>query len=877
MNTFLTQFAADLPFSLDDFQRDGCAAVEAGTGGLVCAPTGAGKTVVGEFAVALALHQGLKCFYTTPIKALSNQKFHDLTETYGEEAVGLLTGDDSINGAADIVVMTTEVLRNMIYAESTALDRLGYVVMDEIHYLADRSRGAVWEEVLLNLRDSVSVIGLSATVSNAEEFGEWMRSVRGDTQVIVSEVRPVPLTQFMIANRQLYPMLRGTHTGDDVRPARPKPNPQLVKATKRVTRAKPLGRPQLIELLRSHGMLPAIDFIFSRAGCDGAVAQCQRAHVVLTNPEEQAEIAAIVDAGVADIPREDLDVLQFSRWRSALIHGFAAHHAGLLPAFKHIVEQCFVRGLIKMVFATETLALGINMPAKTVVLEKLVKYNGEAHVDLTPGEYTQLTGRAGRRGIDTKGNAVVEWEPELDVYAVVELASTRTYPLMSTFAPGYNMSVNLLATVGYTQAKRLIEMSFAQFQADRGVVELRRQLDGLARDVDVARTALDEEIAASEVTEDEVRDYLGLIGELSALERKATRDGAKAVNAEITAVLKRLTVGEVIALPGKKRPVRAVVVEPAKRAGNPRRKIVTETGWIGWVGPDDLAAAPVPIGRMRLDKSMSPKRAVARGFHNQRFPAPKKVTTRAPKLYRKEIDSLRASVRAHAVHQCGQREELLGFARVVEKAEANYERIRSRIDAATNSLGLAFEHIIEVLGELGYVDNHTVTDLGAQLALIHNEADLLIAECVKDRVWEGLDPAELAGTVSTVVFESRGEGRATPQFGSAAMGAAIEATHDTHRRLQKLVLSHNLPPLPEMDAAFAQAMHQWTAGAPLAYALAAAAASGAEITAGDFVRWARRVVDTLEQIAKASAHPDLTHTARQAIGAIRRGVVALGN
>lgn len=430
--THLDSFTAALPYPLDEFQVKGCQAVENGHGVLVCAPTGAGKTIVGEFAVSLALSRGTKCFYTTPIKALSNQKYHDLVEEHGEEAVGLLTGDVSINSDAEIVVMTTEVLRNMIYAESAALDRLTHVVMDEIHFLADASRGAVWEEVILNLADHVSIIGLSATVSNSEEFGDWLSTVRGDTTVIVSEHRPVPLDQWMMLGRKIYPLFEPESGGqvnaelerriqrleagdtDDGRAdyksgkgfrarARHKGGGRSEfhgkgrgrsGAAREQDRYRPLGRPEVLKVLQSQDMLPAITFIFSRAGCDGALYQCLRSRMVLTSQEEAQQIKDIVDAGVEGIPEEDLQVLDFKRWREALSRGFAAHHAGMLPAFRHIVEDLFVRGLVRAVFATETLALGINMPARTVVLEKLIKFNGEAHVDLTPGQYTQLTGRS---------------------------------------------------------------------------------------------------------------------------------------------------------------------------------------------------------------------------------------------------------------------------------------------------------------------------------------------------------------------------------------------------------------------------------------------------------------------------------------------------
>ncbi|HWN27377.1 MAG TPA: DEAD/DEAH box helicase, partial [Actinomycetospora sp.] len=446
----LGRFAAQLSFELDDFQRRSCLALEQGHGVLVCAPTGAGKTVVGEFAVHLALARGQKCFYTTPIKALSNQKYADLVERHGADAVGLLTGDAAINGSAPVVVMTTEVLRNMLYAESPALEGLAYVVMDEVHYLADRFRGAVWEEVILHLPEHVQIASLSATVSNAEEFGDWLVTVRGDTTVVVDETRPVPLWQHMVVGHRMFDLFAEERRGGQ---AALKVDPTLVRAVAEVDRGpsirggrartgppqrgrpgdrrggpgragppgrggtsgfRPPSRVDVIERLDAAGLLPAITFIFSRAGCDAAVTQCVRAGLRLTGPDDVAVIREVVERRTAGLPDADLEVLGYWEWRDGLERGVAAHHAGMLPAFKETVEELFVRGLVRAVFATETLALGINMPARTVVLEKLVKYNGEAHVELTPGEYTQLTGRAGRRGIDVEGHAVVLWAPGVD-------------------------------------------------------------------------------------------------------------------------------------------------------------------------------------------------------------------------------------------------------------------------------------------------------------------------------------------------------------------------------------------------------------------------------------------------------------------------------
>ena len=508
----LADFAGQLAFRLDPFQVRACHALERGHGVLVCAPTGAGKTVVGEFAVHLALAAGQKCFYTTPIKALSNQKYSDLVRRYGSERIGLLTGDQSINGDAPVVVMTTEVLRNMLYAGSDTLRALAYVVMDEVHFLADRMRGAVWEEVILHLAEDVRLVSLSATVSNAEEFGGWIKTVRGDTTVVVDEHRPVPLWQHMLVGKRLFDLFDyDSHTDGPGRQHRVDPELTRHIANRREADRltdwqprrhgrrdgprgggarlnRPPSRPDVIATLDREGLLPAIAFIFSRAGCDAAVKQCLRSPLRLTGEVDRARIAEVIDRRCGDLADADLAVLEYYEWREGLLRGLAAHHAGMLPVFRHTVEELFTAGLIKAVFATETLALGINMPARTVVLEKLVKFNGEQHLPLTPGEYTQLTGRAGRRGIDVEGHAVVIWNPQdstAEPAEIAGLASTRTFPLRSSFAPSYNMTINLVSQLTPAAARALLERSFAQYQADRSVV-------GLVRGVERGEKMLDE-------------------------------------------------------------------------------------------------------------------------------------------------------------------------------------------------------------------------------------------------------------------------------------------------------------------------------------------------------------------------------------------------
>ncbi|MET0480024.1 MAG: DEAD/DEAH box helicase [Mycetocola sp.] len=527
----LDAFRAKQRFDLDPFQLEACASVEAGNSVLVAAPTGAGKTIIAEFAIYAAMQRTRsKVFYTAPMKALSNQKFNELVAEYGAESVGLLTGDTNINARARIVVMTTEVLRNMLYADSDLLADLAYVIMDEVHYLADRFRGAVWEEVIIHLPQEVRMVSLSATVSNAEEFGDWLQAVRGHTEVIVSEERPVPLDQHVLMRGKLIDLFAAPSLAETN-----SVNPELVRMAqfggrspnskqyndvsrynaKRGQRTQQrVDRAQVVELLDEHHLLPAIFFIFSRVGCDQAVTQVLRSGIRLTEAHERDEIRQIVEERCSALQDEDLAVLGYWEWLEGLERGIAAHHAGMLPAFKEVVEELFRRKLVKAVFATETLALGINMPARTVVLEKLEKFNGEARVPITPGEYTQLTGRAGRRGIDVEGHAVIAWQEGLHPQSVASLASRRSYPLNSSFKPTYNMAANLIDQFGRERTREILESSFAQFQADRAVV-------GMARKVREQENSLAKYREAMTCHLGDFAEYASIRRELTDLERKS--------------------------------------------------------------------------------------------------------------------------------------------------------------------------------------------------------------------------------------------------------------------------------------------------------------------------------------------------------------------
>ena len=903
------EFANLYPFGLDGYQLDACRELASGSGVLVAAPTGAGKTVVGEFAVFLAVEHSRKCFYTTPIKALSNQKYHDLVDRYGADRVGLLTGDSSINAEAQIVVMTTEVLRNMIYAGSPTLGNLGYVVMDEVHYLADRFRGPVWEEVILGLAESVQIVALSATVSNVEDFGEWLRTVRGDFAVVVSERRPVPLFQHVLVGRKLYDLFDGVAPTAMEEPAQraAKVNRELLRVSKgeasrvRDDARRPRGRSGRGKQVHSQGsgafggaasskfasrqtsrgevaisldradLLPAIYFIFSRVGCDAAVRQVYDAGITLTNRAEAALLGDIADKHVSGLSAADLDALGFERFREALMAGVAAHHAGQLPAFKAIVEEGFSTGALKLVFATETLALGINMPARTVVIEKLVKYNGESHVDITPGEYTQLTGRAGRRGIDVEGHAVVLWQSGMDPRAVAGLASRRTYPLKSSFKPTYNMAVNLMATLGRERARDLLNQSFAQFQTDKSVVQSAR----VGRKVQADLTAAHE---AVECHLGDFMEYARLRDEISRLEAyssKARRqEAADAVADSITQLLQ----GDIVHLPRQGWSVVLRVGQKAGKHAQPWVQVISTDHTVLKLEPHDLRGPLQPVGRVRVPRDFSlrerkDRRSLLTAMSNkieQHDPDIPDTAIPSDEDTAQEIRRLRKELAAHPCHECPERELHAVEAAKIIRLEREAQRMEAAITGQANSLGIQFDRVCAVLEELGYLDGDELTDAGRMLRRIYNELDLVAAECVRRDVFAGLTPPQLAAVLSTLLYESRpSRDAALPRMPDAASERAQSELRGVWREVGQLERKHKRDRGREPDIGFAEAAWRWASGQDLAKVL-----RNGDLSAGDFVRWVRQVIDLAGQLATAVGPGDLRRTCREAADAVRRGVVA---
>src|SRR5437867_4323421 len=504
VDTLVDEFAATLPFPLDAFQREAIEKLDHGRGGVpVSAPTSSGKTVVAEYAIFRALREGAKVLYTTPLKALSNQKYHDFVREHGERAVGLVTGENTINDGAPIVVMTTEILRNLIYEDPGRLDLVRYVVLDEVHYIDDFPRGSVWEEIVIQAPLTIKLVGLSATIGNYREIADWMAENRGGMETVFHDVRPVELKMWLAINNRLYPLFKGDGGIDQRTWSKAA---QEEEASYRIGGYRGLPSNDLlhvIEQLRGLEMLPAIYFIFSRRGCREALQRCAYHDLDLTTAAEKEAIDRVAAERLQGLKDPDEEAL-FRRMLDAhlLRRGLAEHHAGLLPYHKEMVEELFQRGLIKVVFATETLSLGINMPARGVVVSSFTKFDGVNFSTLTTGELTQLMGRAGRRGIDVIGHGVILKEADVEVGTIYEVAMGPTLVVESKFLPSYNMALNLLRVYTPAEAEALMQRSFGQFQKRLAASDAGERLANVREQLADARRMWDDpEISLEDVAQ----------------------------------------------------------------------------------------------------------------------------------------------------------------------------------------------------------------------------------------------------------------------------------------------------------------------------------------------------------------------------------------
>ncbi len=837
---------------------------------LVAAPTGSGKTVVAEHAVALALASGRKCFYTAPIKALSNQKFSDLRRELGDEQVGLLTGDHSINAGAPVVVMTTEVLRNMVYAGSAALDGLGWVVLDEVHFLQDAYRGPVWEEVLVHTPRGIGFVCLSATVSNAEELGDWIEALRGPTDTVIEHRRPIRLDPVMLvgdrsAEREhLVPLL--VH-------GRPNPEGHRFDVDRPMQRGGPRGRPrsrfftprriETVERLDEEGLLPAIYFIFSRNGCNEAARSAMTAGLRLTDAAERTRIRQLAEHRTRALSDEDLDVLGYDTWLTTLEAGCAAHHAGMIPAFRETVEDCFNEGLLKVVFATETLALGINMPARSVVIERLSKYNGEGHEFLSPGQFTQLTGRAGRRGLDDSGSAVVLWSPFASFDQVATLAASREFPLSSSFRPTYNMTANLVDRYDRDTAHEVLSRSFAQFQADRAVVRLEAR-----------RARLQDELAAlTDVAPDRATEVFDVEGYAAAQEAlRRARRAARGSRRDIEDSLVRLRPGDVVERSNAKGAQLLVVLAVSHRRGGAVKVRATSTaGRPISLDPGNVDAPLRPLAHVDLPVPHQPQDP---GYRRQAAQVLRRVNRKrldrdgGPAAARDELAAARDAVESHPLHDHPDREQLLAGLHGISRLRDELARMDKEMDRRGSGLVRRFESVLAVLERTGHVEDWSLTPSGERLRRIYHECDLLLSLALGEGLFDGLSDAEVAALASCCTYEHRSSEPAPPPLlPSAELRTRVERLDTLAQELNRIEGAHKVPPTRLPEPGFAAAAWSWAAGQDLHLIL------DEDLTGGDFVRNVRQLVDLLRQLAEVAPHEDTRAAARRAAEALVRGVI----
>ena len=875
-------FVRRIGFELDEFQNRAIAALDHGKSVLVAAPTGSGKTVVARYAIEKALSSNLRTFYTTPLKALSNQKYLEFSELYGSENVGLLTGDNVIRPDARVVVMTTEVLRNMVYSSSSDLSSLAYVVLDEVHYLQNPYRGAVWEEVIIHLPLEVDLVCLSATVSNAEEFAEWIGTVRGATEAIIEEKRPVELRHFyLIGERRSESLLMiPTEVNGRVNPEGSRfDGPAIgdfVRRPRRKSRFSTPRRVDVVDQFREWGLLPAIYFIFSRNGCDEAVRQCLYEGVRLTTPTERSMIREIAESKVQSLSDEDLRALGYTEWLEALESGIASHHAGMVPPFKEIVEACFERSLAKIVFATETLSLGINMPAKSVVIEKLTKFNGDRHEPLSPGEYTQLAGRAGRRGIDDVGYCAVLWAPMISFSQVASLATNRSYPLTSSFRPTYNMAANLVEGFSPESAHHLLNLSFAQYRSDAEIVHLEAELSKLHNQQSLLQQKASCELGS-------ISHYLDL-GKAIRLGASPKAPVAKRSGApkEVMATLEQLSPGDILALESEdpEQMTRVAVAWTSRRKnGRIAVGLVDTMGMRHSFSGHDFGYPPESVGRIPIKAPFDP--------HSQEFTeylakslkefsstdlgmsepliatAPSRASLREVTVKRRELELLKRSLarcpdfRDHVIAQ-----------RQLTRLEDQISRLKTRIKSSSESLARQFDRVLAILRGRGMLEDWRLTASGRRLARLYHESDLLVILALEHGIFDGLSVPEFAALLSVFTYESRGPARYAPEFPDQKTAKLYSKIVQLWGDLVAEEAAMSIPLTRETDPGFMEMAYRWAQGRELAQVMALNVMS-----AGDFVRNIKQLIDFARQFVALDLDPSIVGVANGVVDATLRGVV----
>jgi ATP-dependent RNA helicase HelY len=818
---------------LDPFQRRAAAAIDRGESVLVAAPTGAGKTLVADHAIDRALARGAKAFYTTPLKALSNQKFRDLTQRLGTDNVGLLTGDRAVRPDSPVVVMTTEVLRALLYDRGPILEGLAVIVLDEFHYLQDPDRGPVWEEVVIHAPADVAIVGLSATLPDLGSLHEWLVRTHGPTELVVEEQRPVTL-QFLYAvgNLQGSPPL--------VLPmfleGRINPMAELQDGVRKVERGEgkrvrdrsrpvPPTRPLLLEHLRMSSMLPAIWFVLSRNGCDRAVADLVEAGVRLTTQDETDELADMVRVATEGLSASELRTLDGTGWRLALACGIAAHHGGLAPVQREVIELAAAEGLVKVVFATETLALGVNLPARTVVIDKVTRTNGPHGGDtLTSAEFAQLAGRAGRRGLDRVGNVVVPWSPEVGLHRITGLAGGRADTLQSHYRATPAMVANLVHAYGPTEGRDRFRRSLAHHLLERSLRDLREML--------AAR--VEERAELDELSDDP----------------PPSGDGSTELSASITAAVAALRAGDVVVDPGRASVGRlAVVAPPRMRRGQPALDTVRPDNRRVVAMASDFRLPPVVVATVDLSGLEPGSRGFARGVAARLRDLPQEAhpTTPAP-----EAVTRRSGLAATSVRK--------------ERLDQELATIRERLADEEAAHDHEFDAVAELLRRRGHLDGWALTESGRMVRRLFHERGLLVAECLAAGIFDDLDPPSLAAAISAFRSGTRQELAPSP-FPTSELRDRWRRIEAVSSDLQRCESDASLPMTPPPDSALLTPIHRWTGGDDLGESL-----RGSTLGPGDLAREVRQVLELLEQVV-AVAPVDIAASAESAILAMSRGVV----
>lgn len=866
------------PFELDQFQLDAIASLNAGRSVVVCAPTGSGKTLIGEYAIYRALLRGKRVFYTTPLKALSNQKLRDFREKFGFDQVGLLTGDASINRDAPILVMTTEIFRNMLYG--TPIGQIGIslvdveaVVLDECHYMNDRQRGTVWEESIIYCPREVQLVALSATVANSDQLTDWLNRVHGPTDLIYSDFRPVPL-EFNFCNpKGLFPLLNESKT---------KINPRLIKRGKKGPGERGKGgRPEApgiiytISQLEQRDMLPAIFFIFSRRGCDKAVAEV--GDLWLVNNDESQILRRQIDDFLARNPEAGR-----SGQIAPLYRGVAAHHAGILPAWKVLVEELFQQGLIKVVFATETLAAGINMPARTTVISTLSKRTDNGHRLLKASEFLQMSGRAGRRGMDLQGYVVTLQTPFEGAKEAAYLATSPADPLVSQFTPSYGMVLNLLQTHTLEQARELIERSFGQYMA---TLYLKPEYDEMG-EIKAELAKIQAELAA--VDENELALYEKLRQRLK-VERhilKTLQEQAQADRQEQLSMMLDFAVsGTLLSLKDKSMiatlPITAVLVAKAPDVGQAsyfvclgqdnRWYVATVADVVDLyaelprveVSPDILPPSELALKRGQCVRGNQETVAIA-----QSIPDPGEFMYMPPEVVEQlaRFNAVQAQLENHPLHQSGNIAKIFKDRGRCVELEAELEELQEQVEQQSQRHWEEFQNLIQILQQFGGLDNLVPTTLGQMAAAIRGENELWLGLAIASGELDSLDPHHLAAAAAALVTETPRPDSKVRFDLSNEVADALAKLRGIRRQLFQIQRRYNVALPIWLEFELIAIVEQWALGMDWVQLCA-----NTTLDEGDVVRLLRRTLDLLSQIPHVPLVPDsLRKNAQRAMQLIDR-------